>query len=138
MEELQNPISRRRMLKRVGAGAAIAWSAPILSSLRTPAFAQYPTRCTTCGGCGALEQCGVGAGGLLCFCVETEGSGCFCSNDFLCSEVPLCPGGTDSECPPGWACQVGPGAGCCGPNHCVPPCGIAAGAAAATGAKNSG
>jgi hypothetical protein len=36
-------ISRRAMLKRIGAGAAIAWSAPVLSSFRTPAFAQYPT-----------------------------------------------------------------------------------------------
>ncbi|MGH2557363.1 MAG: CHRD domain-containing protein [Actinomycetota bacterium] len=35
-------ISRRRMLKRVGAGAAVAWTAPILMSVRVPAFAQSP------------------------------------------------------------------------------------------------
>lgn len=34
-------ISRRTMLKRLGAGAAVAWSVPVLTSLRTPAFAQY-------------------------------------------------------------------------------------------------
>ena len=33
-------VSRRRMLKRIGAGAAVAWTAPILTSIRTPAFAQ--------------------------------------------------------------------------------------------------
>lgn len=44
-EEPQVPgdISRRRMLKRIGAGAAVAWTAPILTSVRVPAFAQYPT-----------------------------------------------------------------------------------------------
>src|SRR5438445_9939036 len=31
-------ISRRGVLKRIGAGAAIAWSTPILTSVRAPAF----------------------------------------------------------------------------------------------------
>jgi hypothetical protein len=35
-------ISRRRMLKRIGAGAAVAWTAPVLTSIRTPAFAATP------------------------------------------------------------------------------------------------
>src|SRR5207247_9973181 len=40
MEDPQvQPISRRRMLKRVGAGTAIAWSTPVLASMRVPAFA---------------------------------------------------------------------------------------------------
>ena len=39
-------ISRRRMLKRVGAGVAVAWTAPILTSVRVPAYAQTtPTSC---------------------------------------------------------------------------------------------
>jgi hypothetical protein len=44
-EDLQGAggISRRRMLKRIGAGAAVAWTAPIITSVRTPAWAQYPT-----------------------------------------------------------------------------------------------
>jgi CHRD domain len=33
-------ISRRRMLRRMGAGVAIAWTAPILTSVRVPAYAQ--------------------------------------------------------------------------------------------------
>lgn len=45
LEEPQVPsgISRRKVLKRIGAGAAVAWTAPILVSVRTPAFAQTPT-----------------------------------------------------------------------------------------------
>jgi hypothetical protein len=41
-EGTRNEVSRRRMLKRIAAGAAVGWSAPVLSSVRTPAFAQYP------------------------------------------------------------------------------------------------
>jgi hypothetical protein len=37
-----NAISRRRMIKRIGAGAAVAWTAPVLMSVKTPAFAQSP------------------------------------------------------------------------------------------------
>jgi hypothetical protein len=35
-------ISRRRMIKRIGAGAAVAWTSPILMSVKVPAFAQSP------------------------------------------------------------------------------------------------
>lgn len=43
-EELQaGGVSRRKMLKRIGAGAAVAWTAPIITSVRTPAWAQYPS-----------------------------------------------------------------------------------------------
>jgi hypothetical protein len=54
-------ISRRRMLKRIGAGAAVAWSAPILTSIRTPAFAQYGgcspgSSCFACQGCPTPES----------------------------------------------------------------------------------
>jgi hypothetical protein len=46
-------VSRRAMLKRIGAGAAVAWSAPVITSIRTPAFAQYPGT-----GCIELPQAG--------------------------------------------------------------------------------
>jgi hypothetical protein len=38
-------ISRRRMLRRMGAGVAIAWTAPILTSVRVPAYAQVSPGC---------------------------------------------------------------------------------------------
>jgi CHRD domain len=44
-EELQGAggVSRRKMLQRIGAGVAVAWTAPIITSLKVPAFAQSPT-----------------------------------------------------------------------------------------------
>jgi CHRD domain-containing protein len=36
-------ISRRQMLQRIGAGAAVAWTAPVLMSVKSPAFAQSPS-----------------------------------------------------------------------------------------------
>ena len=137
MEELQNPISRRRMLKRVGAGAAIAWSAPILSSLRTPAFAQaYPDRCgQECPACVGQLPCGEG-----CTCIPAAAGGCFCHDIVLCNNPGITACTTDADCAPSQA--VGRGAGwrcassCCGNNLCHPPCGSAQapGAAAAAGA----
>jgi CHRD domain-containing protein len=38
-------ISRRRMIRRMGAGVAIAWTAPILTSVRVPAYAQVSPGC---------------------------------------------------------------------------------------------
>jgi Cu/Zn superoxide dismutase len=38
-------ISRRRMLRRMGAGVAVAWTAPILTSVRVPAYAQTSPGC---------------------------------------------------------------------------------------------
>jgi hypothetical protein len=146
MEELQNPISRRRMLKRVGAGAAIAWSAPILSSLRTPAFAQaYPTRCqggpgTGCavGGdhCGGQVDCGEG-----CSCLATSAGDCFCHQFVSCGNAGVTACTSDADCGPsqtnprgeGWRCA----SSCCGTNLCHPPCG-AEGVATARGAGTSG
>jgi hypothetical protein len=93
MEELQNPISRRRMLKRVGAGAAIAWSAPILSSLRTPAFAQaYPARCAepcnaTCANFGDAI-CGSSGPTGICVCSRAQDGSCFCWENDFCANRP--------------------------------------------------
>ena len=41
-EEIRNGISRRTALKRMGAAGAIAWATPVITSLRTPAFAASP------------------------------------------------------------------------------------------------
>jgi hypothetical protein len=134
MEELQNPISRRRMLKRVGAGAAIAWSAPILSSLRTPAFAQaYPDRCPTCEACGAQTVCGEG-----CTCIPAAGGGCFCHDIVFCNNPGITTCTTDADCEPSQAQGRGPGwrcaSSCCGTNLCHPPCGAGLDPAVAGGA----
>jgi hypothetical protein len=43
VDENREGISRRRLLKRMGAGVAVAWTAPVVTSLASPAFAQTPS-----------------------------------------------------------------------------------------------
>jgi hypothetical protein len=134
MEELQNRISRRRMLKRVGAGAAIAWSAPILSSLRTPAFARaYPALCDSLA-CGA--DCGLSIPPELgdCLCFEDVEGNSHCTNNFFCNDARAC--NTNEDCVSafgvGFFCQTGTGCGgSCG-QECAPDCGLQFAEAAAT------
>jgi hypothetical protein len=122
-------ISRRRMLKRVGAGAAIAWSAPILSSLRTPAFARaYPARCEVCA-----AECGISVGdpGGPCNCFEDVDGNQHCTNNFFCGGGACT---TNDDCVNlfgvGFFCQTGTGCGgSCG-QVCAPECGVAPAAAA--------
>jgi len=120
MAEQKNPISRRRMLKRVGAGAAIAWSAPILSSLRTPAFAQdrYPAPCPErCEGCFA-GVCGESPLGV-CVCAETVVAGCTCFQP-ICLQAPQVCDAANPVCPEGFVCVV---EACCGISFCAALCG---------------
>jgi hypothetical protein len=46
-EPPESSVSRREMLKRLGVTTGVAWAAPVLSSIRTPAYAQAypPGRC---------------------------------------------------------------------------------------------
>lgn len=137
MKELENRISRRRMLKRVGAGAAIAWSAPILSSLRTPAFANYNDRCPeTCDNC-PPQGCGEDERGA-CFCFPPiEGGNCVCVSPRFCNAVTLC--NTTAECPGDEVCV----ASCCPPTTafagtCGLPCGDEGPAPVGEGPTQSG
>jgi len=109
----QAVISRRRMLKRVGAGAAIAWTAPILTSVRSPAFAASP-QCgcppltcvpppqTCSNGC----ECNPPHNGGPCVCSVAEfcvPNGNICNTDADCAAFgpPVPPGSkcTDVNCP---------------------------------------
>jgi hypothetical protein len=127
-EELEpkEGISRRRMIKRIGAGAAIAWSAPILTSVRTPAFAQSPTGCDREDGCGCSDPCNVPIpcnNRSDCNCwVRSSSSQCICQFFVAsCGDFGLCPGGSDSECAEGMCCVNT----CCG-FTCAPACGAGA------------
>ena len=111
-------ISRRRMLKRIGAGAAVALTAPVLTSIRTPAFAASGCPVTGCqkgGICDSFVPCG---GGGRCSCLHTTDAGnptfC-CDTDFVCGDQ-VCE--TCADCPAGWACITS----CCPTNTCAPPC----------------
>jgi len=119
----ENRISRRKALKRMGAGAAIAWSAPVLSSLRTPAFAQpYPPRCdpTDCEFvCGqGFVVCGQGSQGFDCVCDHDLQDNCLCLNDAFCSDLAAC--GPAGECPSGTHCIP---TSCCDTPICAFDCG---------------
>jgi hypothetical protein len=133
-EELENVttegISRRRMIKRIGAGAAIAWSAPILTSIRTPAFAQnYDGICpdTGCPGenfqpCSSGDNgCETGActGGLGCFKVDDTEGACHCAQNIFCSCVVAC--SSSSDCGTDQFCVANTGCGSGG--VCVNCCG---------------
>jgi hypothetical protein len=120
----ESRISRRRMLKRLGAGAAIAWSAPVLSSLRTPAFAQgYPRACEDCetNPCGfdPVAECGTSPTGGTCVCGLLVTGGCECFQP-ICLPTPELCDLTDPTCPVGFACI---NVACCGFTFCAPLCG---------------
>ena len=102
-------IPRRTVLKRLGAGAAIAWTAPVVMSLNAPAYAQGSPLCAPgCAGCGDPDSpCGIGPGGRPCLCFWDEDRNCVCGrslflpetgcSDFFCDR--------DTPCPPGYFCS---------------------------------
>jgi hypothetical protein len=114
-------ISRRRMLKRIGAGAAVAWTAPILTSIRTPAFAQSgESPCDPGAPCDINTPCNVAIachnGNPLCNCwVNADHNACFCGDLDACSNHQPC--GPGNSCPSGQVCVDN----CCG-LLCYAPC----------------
>jgi hypothetical protein len=115
------------MLKGIGAGAAVAWSAPILTSISTPAFAQ-----ASGGPCAGKPDCLQGCNGHLlcgnpCFCMQRHSDkACVCIGQGLCADC-----NSDADCDPvtgpGSTCvDVDQNAGCCvgfSNTACQPPCG---------------
>jgi hypothetical protein len=120
--QTEQGISRRTLLKRVGAGAVIAWSAPIISSFGSKALAGLPGRCNA--PCGAITLCAVNRFGDVdgsCGCsADTEGR-CDCWANVFCTDVCVC--STSADCPAGWRCIPGTG---CGDQVCIPACGQSA------------
>jgi hypothetical protein len=102
-------VSRRTMLKRIGAVGAVAWVTPVVTSLNTPAFAASPPdgNCSACGGdfCSGQTICGQGDSppSFLCGCAQrVDGQGCFCYDDDFCSNRTPCD--EQSDCPSGEVC----------------------------------
>jgi hypothetical protein len=124
----QNPISRRTVIKRAGVIGAVAWSAPVLSSLGTPAFAGTNENCEwQCPDATPPFACGDD-----CLRTLTNELECFCWQNFECTGERECFG--SAFCPPGYRCVRT----CCPEGmQCAPPCGtrqvIPAGAQTATG-----
>lgn len=116
-------ISRRKLLKRIGAGAAIAWATPVLSTVRTPAFAQSPPFpcsdvCDPNRPCHEEDLCG--PPGTICTCLALVGGPCVCGDrrSFFCADYRPCD--SDEDCPPGQRCYE---ACCPSPGICRGPCG---------------
>ena len=131
-EKLPRHISLRTMLRRIGAGAAIAWSAPVLTSLKVPAFAQGVS--PACVGCEANpcgdeppNFCGTAPNGDACVCaLPAPGQPCECVQPACGFEACAGPG----DCPPGFICGF---AGCCDQPACVALCGTVLDGAAGSG-----
>jgi len=116
-EELDRGISRRKMLRRIGAGAAIAWSAPVLTSLRAPAFAQGSGPHPECEGASCENFIPCSSQNPDCVCVSTDQGGFCVPGSTPCAGLPLCPGGSSDECPPDNVCASDT---CCGQPVCIP------------------
>jgi hypothetical protein len=115
--EVQDRISRRRMIKRLGAATAVAWTAPVLSTLGgSPAFAQTqpcpdcaPAGSTGDQACGNQPDCGAEPAGNPCSCLRNSAGQCECHSCVFCDNPAVTPCGTQpgaGPCPPGWICAV--------------------------------
>ncbi len=122
--EAQSGLSRRELLKRMAAGSAIAWTAPVVSTFNSPAFAAGVVSpvCPECevGNFGGFA-CGAG-----CTCQEIVRDGvgtgeCFCHQVISCGDPRVVPCASDADCTePGWRCTSN---ACFPEGGCVPPCG---------------
>src|SRR5262245_10679114 len=98
-------VTRGRLLKRAGVGAAALGAGSMLTASTASANAPASTICATNGGCGQCANqvdCGAGSGGCTCSCVITVEGCCFCHQPVFCSGIPTCT--SSAGCPPGWVC----------------------------------
>lgn len=109
-------VSRRRLLKRAGIGAAaVGAGSMITASGASAAYAdEFSTACIPdgCGECETQQACGDG-----CFCIIDVEGRCFCHEPSSCGSLTPC--SSNSDCHPGWACAFS----CCGGTLCLPHCG---------------
>ena len=109
-------VSRRKLLKRAGVGAAVVGAGSMVTSSTAGAAAETePHVCIHAGGCFACS--GQPTCGNCCGCVITVEGCCFCHEAVFCGDATPCH--TSSQCPPGFACALT----CCGGGPiCVPRC----------------
>jgi hypothetical protein len=138
MPAVKEGLTRKRLLKRAGVGAAAMWAAPVLSSTASAAA----NRVHWCGNsdgaycqpaCAFLRACKP-ADNPNCGCFPKINTGtCFCGDilDNDCGSFADCVGG--NECPDGYGCVLS----CCGTGKCLPHC-TTPGGARVSGVKGSG
>lgn len=89
-EPPESSVSRREMLKRLGVTTGVAWAAPVLTSIQTPAYAGQaypPGACPDAvlsGGTDPAETIGVDDD----LDVELNGTNIFANHDGFASELP--------------------------------------------------
>jgi hypothetical protein len=132
-------ISRREMLRNIGIAGAVAWAAPVLTSLPASASTSvnackhYPPGCQAFMPCGSDPAC-------ACFTkFHKDGSladkgNCWDSLDGLCSSFTLCAGGSGFKCPEGSTCV----SSCCPQNVCMTMCDQTAKGPRKTSSRGSG
>ncbi|MGH8979384.1 MAG: twin-arginine translocation signal domain-containing protein [Acidimicrobiia bacterium] len=121
----QPDFSRRDALKRLGAAAGVAWSAPVVMSFFSPASAQTgtpppPTTPTSepeieCMGAACGQEVFCSSQNDDCICVATtDGLGLCAPGSLVCNDLLTC---SDGECPGGSTCAPDT---CCGEPKCIP------------------
>jgi hypothetical protein len=123
VDRLETGTTRRTVVR---SGVKLAYAAPLvaasfkLGTHGVAAQAVSPRECETGGLCGQPVDCRGG-----CFCNSDLDNVIHCGADVGCDN----PCTSNAECEAifgaGAFCQGGDFAACCGPNICVPPCGIA-------------
>ena len=155
--------SRRSLIKKAVVGAGFAWAAPVIQTLRVPAYGAagtpQPTTTTiptmTCAApprssCGDFTSCGGVPGSFQCVCVKTTEGSAVCANADFPPCAPSCPpfytcdprlGAcvppvcvSSGECPPGFVCADLED---CGIKFCLPPATAAQCASASAGASRT-
>jgi hypothetical protein len=131
--DAENPapeVSRRKLLKRAGVGAAALWAVPLVATTGAAQAAPGTAKCAKklyangegCTFCGPFTQCGKSGQFNECDCFPTTEGCCFCAEVVYCKEQLACQ--SSSDCPAGWACLIT----CCVSLYgyapqCTPPCG---------------
>src|SRR5438552_158797 len=100
-------LSRRDVIKRAAVVGAVAWSAPMISSIRTPAFAaSLPPGCASAT-CETFVACATPTPGVcvgdFCICAEATQGGGFCLCNSFCADLTQCPNG-QGDCPGNTTC----------------------------------
>jgi hypothetical protein len=114
-------VSRRRLLKRAGIGAAALGAGSMLTASSAGAQPHHGDQaCIDAGGCAVCN--GQQSCGSDCFCSLSVDGCCSCYQNYFCDGAPTCH--HNSDCPPGWACLTT----CCSVfgygMTCAAPCGF--------------
>jgi hypothetical protein len=139
-ESAPRHLSRRTALKGIGAGAAVAWTAPaILSSARAFAATGSDVCSSPCDSCyeNGASSCGTSGAGIQCLCSQNAEGVCVCSADEFDANMTTCT--STADCPSGENC-LAIGAEGCDPaaKFCIPGCGTRGAGVTKNGKRPSG